>query len=176
MIHNTIIRRHLTVALRWLCYALLLAVCYVLQSNRVLFNLGGLRPLWLPAACLMVCGFEDAFPSAIYGMVGGLLWDFSANRLVGFYAGLLLIFCFLCNCVIQLTLRRTLFNLGVLCCVCVFAACGIDYLFTYTLFSLPQRATYFVGTLIPTVVYTVAVSTLLYPLCRAISRIGRRTD
>ncbi len=176
MLHNDVLRRRLLVVLRWLCYTLLLVLCYTLQSSRVLFDLGGIRPLWLPAACLVVCVYEDAFPSAVYGLVAGLLWDFLSNRLSGFFAGLLLISCFICSCAVQLTLRRTVFNTMALCLVCLFLVTGVDYLFTYTLYMLPQRGSYFLGTLVPTVIYSVAVSVLLYPLCRGISRIGRPTE
>lgn len=162
--------------LRWFCYALMLVLCYLLQTNRVLFSLGGIRPLWLAAACIVLACYEDVFPSVIFGLFAGLLWDFSANRLAGFFAGLMMVSCFICSSVIQLTLRRTVFNVGMLCLGCLFFSTGLDYLLTYTLYSVPMRGTYFLGTLIPCLVYTVAISALLYPLCRVIHRIGRQDD
>lgn len=170
--HN-ILQHRLLLALRWLCYALLLAFCYMLQTNRTLFTIGGIRPLWLPAAALVLSVFEDAFPCALYGLFAGLLWDFSSNRLAGFFAVLLLICCFLCSSVTQLLLRRTVLNTALLSLLCLFVMTGIDYLFTYALFSLPQRGAYYVGTLLPILLYTAAACMALYPLCRAIGRIGR---
>ncbi len=170
---ETLLRRRLILAARWLCYALLLVLCYVLQTNSSLFHIGGIRPLWLPAACLAVCSYEDAFPSALYGLFAGLLWDLSSNRLVGFYASCMLVTCFVCSCIIQLALRRRVLNVLVMCLACVFIATGIDYLFTFLLFGLPQREHYFVTRLLPTLVYTVAVNAALYPLCGLIARIGR---
>lgn len=166
-------RRRLLLTARWACYTLLLVLCYMLQSNRVLFELGGIRPLWLPAACLVLSVWEDAFPSAVYGMFAGLLWDLSSNRLAGFFAGFLLICCFACSSVTQLLLRRTVFNTCALSLCCLLLVTGLDFLFSYVLFGLPQRGMYYVGTLIPTVVYTVLVCAVLYPLFRFISRIGR---
>ncbi len=171
---ETVMRQRLTLAARWACYGLLLVVCYVLQTGLELAAIAGIRPLWLAATCLTVCCFEDAFPSALYGMFAGLLWDLSANRLVGFYASTMLVCCFVCSCVIQLSLRRRVYNVCAMCLVCVFAATGLDYLFSYVLFSLPQRGSYFTGRLLPTVGYTVAVCALLYSLCSLICRIGRQ--
>ncbi len=169
-------RRRLLLVARWLCYALLLVVCYTLQTNRTLFRLGDIRPLWLPAACLVLSVWEDVFPGALYGMFAGLLWDLSSNRLAGFFAAFMMLCCFLCGSVTQLFLRRTLFNTSMLCLGSLLLVTGVDYLFNYVLFSLPQRGSYYVGTLIPTIVYTVAISAVLYPLCRLISRIGRSEE
>lgn len=169
-------RRRLLLAARWLCYILLLAFCYALQTNRVLFELGGIRPLWLPAACLVLSMWEDAFPSALYGMFAGLLWDLSSNRLAGFFAGFLLICCFVCSSITQLLLRRTVFNTCMLSLGCLFIITGLDFLFSYVLFSLPQSSSYYVGTLIPTIVYTVIICAALYSLCGLIWRIGRNEE
>lgn len=169
-------RRRLLVAARWVCYSLLLVLCYVLQTNRTFFSLGGIRPLWVPALCLVVACYEDAFPSVLFAMFGGLLWDLSSNRLAGFFAVQLMLCCFLCSSVVQLTLRRTVFNTAMLCLGCLFLTTGADFLCTYVLYSLPQRGSYYLGTLIPTMVYSVAVSAALYPLCRCICRIGREPD
>ena len=166
-------RQRLLHAARWVCYILLLVLCYTLQTNRVLFELGGIRPLWLPAACLVLSVWEDAFPRAQYGMFAGLLWDLSSNRLAGFFAGFLLVCCFICSSITQLLLRRTVFNTCMLSLLCLFAVTGLDFLFTYVLFSLPERSTYYTGTLIPIIVYTVLVCAALYPLCGLIRRIGR---
>ena len=166
-------RQRLLHAARWVCYILLLVLCYTLQTNRVLFELGGIRPLWLPAACLVLSVWEDAFPSALYGMFAGLLWDLSSNRLAGFFAGFLLVCCFICSSITQLLLRRTVFNTSALSLCCLLLVTGLDFLFSYVLFGLPQRGIYYVGTLIPTVIYTVLVCAVLYPLVRLISRIGR---
>ncbi|MBQ8612215.1 MAG: rod shape-determining protein MreD [Oscillospiraceae bacterium] len=166
-------RRRLLVTARWLCYALLLAVCYMLQTNRVLFDLGGIRPLWLPAACLVLAMWEDAFPSVLYGMFAGLLWDVSSNRLAGFFAICMMVCCFFCSSITQLVLRRTVFNTCMLTLGCLFLVTGLDFLFSYVLFSLPQSGIYYVGTLIPTIVYTVVACVPLYPLCSLMHRIGR---
>lgn len=166
-------RRRLLHAVRWLCYALLLAVCYMLHTSRSLFDLGGIRPLWLPAACLVLAVWEDVFPGVLYGMFAGLLWDISSNRLAGFFAICMMVCCFLCSSITQLVLRRTVFNTCMLALGCLFAVTGLDFLFSYVLFSLPQSGTYYVGTLIPTIVYTIVICAPLYPLCRLISRIGR---
>ena len=166
-------RTQLLLTLRWVCYVLLLVLCYMLQSADPLMKLGNIRPLWLPAAALVVACCEDALPGTLYAMFAGLLWDLSANRLAGFFAIGLMVTCFICCCAVQLLLRRTVFNVSILCLVSVFLITGLDYLFTYALFSLPQRQMYFFGTLLPTVIYTMVVSCPLYGICLHIRRLAR---
>ncbi len=158
---------------RWFFYTLLLIFAWVLHTNQSLCSMGGIRPLWLAALCLTVAAYENSFPSAIFGIFAGLLWDASAGTLSGFHAGCMLIGCFLISGIIQLWLRRTFFNAAALSLVWLILVTGVEFLFSYVLFNIPQRGVYFWGTVIPTVVYTVAVSTLLYPICGLISRLGR---
>lgn len=175
MIHD-IRRQQFLLVLRWVCYALLLIVCYALQTNTLFFRLGGIRPIWLLAACIALSAFEEAFPSALYGLFAGLLWDFSSNRLVGFFAIALMALTFGCCSLIRLVLRRSPFNVCALCLASAFLATGLDFLFTYVLYAYPNCQTYYIGTVIPTIIYTAVVCLPLYALCSRIGRIGREKN
>ena len=72
--------------LKWCCYVLGLFVCAALQTTPGLFQLGQAKPLLLLPLCLAVSVCEGEFAGALFGMVCGLLWDYTAGRTVGMLA------------------------------------------------------------------------------------------
>ena len=81
-------------ALKWACYAAALFVCAALQTTPGLFRLGQAKPLFILPLCLAVAVYEGEFAGALFGAVGGLLWDYTAGRTVGMLALELLLLCF----------------------------------------------------------------------------------
>ena len=69
--------------LKWVCYVLGLFVCAALQTTPGLFQLGQAKPLFILPLCLAVAVYEGEFAGALFGAVGGLLWDYTAGRTVG---------------------------------------------------------------------------------------------
>ena len=76
-------RRSRSQLLKWGCYVLALFVCAALQTTPGLFQLGEAKPLLVLPLCLAVAVFEGEFAGALLGTVGGLLWDCTAGRTVG---------------------------------------------------------------------------------------------
>ena len=88
-------------ALKWVCYAAALFVCAALQTTPGLFRLGQAKPLFILPLCLAVAVYEGEFAGALFGAVGGLLWDYTAGRTVGMLALELLLLCFALSVLVQ---------------------------------------------------------------------------
>ena len=58
---------------KWVCYALLMLLCTVLQTLPGLFRLGEAKPLWLLPLALAVAVEEGEFAGGIFGAVCGLM-------------------------------------------------------------------------------------------------------
>ena len=84
---------------KWVCYALLMLLCTVLQTLPGLFRLGEAKPLWLLPLALAVAVEEGEFAGGIFGAVCGLMWDYTAGRTAGLLAFELLLLCFLLSAV-----------------------------------------------------------------------------
>ena len=105
--------------LKWGCYVLALFVCAALQTTPGLFQLGQAKPLLVLPLCLAVAVFEGEFAGALFGTVGGLLWDYAAGRTVGMLALELLLLCFGVSVLVQLYLQAVH-------CLCT-AQCSADH-------------------------------------------------
>ena len=91
--------------LKWCCYVLGLFVCAALQTTPGLFQLGQAKPLLLLPLCLAVSVCEGEFAGALFGMVCGLLWDYTAGRTVGMLALEMMLLCFAVGVLVQLYLQ-----------------------------------------------------------------------
>ena len=100
--------------LKWGCYILLLVVCTVLQTMPGLFQFGAAKPLWLLPLCLAVSVCEGEFAGALFGMVCGLLWDYTAGRTVGMLALEMMLLCFAVGVLVQLYLQSAPGNFAVI--------------------------------------------------------------
>ena len=99
---------------KWVCYALLMLLCTVLQTLPGLFRLGEAKPLWLLPLALAVAVEEGEFAGGIFGAVCGLMWDYTAGRTAGLLAFELLLLCFLLSAVMQLYFKTSAANVVLL--------------------------------------------------------------
>ena len=99
---------------KWVCYALLMLLCTVLQTLPGLFRLGEAKPLWLLPLALAVAVEEGEFAGSIFGAVCGLMWDYTAGRTAGMLAFELLLLCFLLSAVMQLYFKTSAANVVLL--------------------------------------------------------------
>ncbi len=126
------IRRDRLQAVKWAVYGLLLLLANTLQTMPGL-ELFGVKPLFILPLCLAVALLEGEFQGALFGAVGGLLWDLSAGRTVGLLAITLLMVCFFSSVLFQIYLRSTAANFGWLACIAGWLVLSMDHLFFYAM-------------------------------------------
>ncbi len=77
--------------LKWLCYLLLMLLCYLLQTTPRLLTFGQVKPIWLIAVCCVIAVFEQPLPAGVCGMCCGLLYDLAWGSFFGLNGGLFLL-------------------------------------------------------------------------------------
>ena len=117
--------------LKWCCYVLGLFVCAALQTTPGLFQLGQAKPLLLLPLCLAVSVCEGEFAGALFGMVCGLLWDYTAGRTVGMLALEMMLLCFAVGVLVQLYLQSAPGNFAVISAAAALLVLSCDWLFFY---------------------------------------------
>ena len=155
--------------LKWVCYALLLLVCTVLQTTPGLFQLGSAKPLYLLPLCLAAAVFEGEFAGAIFGAVCGLMWDYTAGRTVGMLALELMLLSFLISTVVQLYLKNAAPNFVALAAAAALLVLSCDWLFFYYMPGYSGAVLRYVEFVLPSAVLTIPVSFPIYWAARRIS-------
>ena len=155
--------------LKWCCYVLGLFVCAALQTTPGLFQLGQAKPLLLLPLCLAVSVCEGEFAGALFGMVCGLLWDYTAGRTVGMLALELLLLCFAVSAVMQLYFKNSAANFALIASAAALLVLTLDWLFFYYMPGYAGAGERFLWVVLPSALMTAPGSWLLH---RAVQRIS----
>lgn len=108
------------IAIKWIVFTLLAIFMYTSSTS----GSTGSKALLLFPLTMAAAVFESEIPSAIFGAAAGLLLDVSLDKLPGFTALLLLLFCTGISALFAQLLRKNIVNfLG------VFLLAGVIYLY-----------------------------------------------
>lgn len=162
-------KRMLLQVARHLCYALSLLAAYVLQTTPGFLTFGGVKPVLLVPLALCIGVFEGAFTGALYGAAAGLMWDIASGRTGGFFAIMLMVFCFVCAVSVALYLRGTILNVSLLTGGVMLLMCSADFLFGYLLHGYSGLGRLYLTRILPVVVFSAAVTFAPWLLVRKIS-------
>ena len=154
--------------LKWGCYVLALFVCAALQTTPGLFQLGQAKPLLVLPLCLAVAVFEGEFAGALFGTVGGLLWDYAAGRTVGMLALELLLMCFALSVLVQLYLQGSTWNFALISMVTAALVLSLDWLFFYYMPGYSWAGSRWLTFVLPSAGLTLLPSLVLFRLVRRI--------
>ena len=140
--------------LKWCCYVLGLFVCAALQTTPGLFQLGQAKPLLLLPLCLAVSVCEGEFAGALFGMVCGLLWDYTAGRTVGV--------------LVQLYLQSAPGNFAVISAAAALLVLSCDWLFFYRMPGYNGSAQRYLWFVLPSAALTIPASLVEFAIVRHI--------
>lgn len=162
-------KRSRQLAAKWCCYALLMLLCAVLQTVPGLFQLGQAKPLYLLPLCLAVAAVEDEFAGALFGVVCGLMWDYTAGRTVGLLALTLMLLCFAMSVAVQLYLQCSAVNFVLIASGAALLVLSADFLFFYLMPGYAGAAQQYMRTVPFTVLFTAPAAAALFYLVKRIS-------
>ncbi len=154
--------------LKWFCYVLALFVCAALQTTPGLLQLGAAKPLLILPFCLAVAVFEGEFEGALFGTVGGLLWDYTAGRTVGMLALELLLICFAVSVLVQLYLQCAVTNFAAISTAAVMLVLTMDWLFFYYMPGYYGAAERYLLFVLPSAALSVLPAVLVFLLVQHI--------
>lgn len=163
-------KRNGILAAKWAVYLLFLMVAATLQTVPGFLTIGDARPIFILPLCIAVSLYEGEFSGALFGAVGGLLWDFTAGRVAGLLALGLLVICFFSSILVQLYLRIGSMNFILINAGACFLMTGVDFLFHYLMPGYSGAAERYLETILPTVIFTAFLSPVAMYVVRGVHR------
>lgn len=143
---------------KWAGYSLILLAAGVLQTTPGFLVIGRVKPVFILPVCLAVAMAEGEWAGAVFGAVGGLLWDLTAGRTAGLLAIGMLMLCFGAALLLELYLRANRINFLLLSGVGCLVLLSVDFLFIYLMPGYAYPGERFLSVVLPTCVFTAAVS------------------
>ncbi len=160
-------------AVKWILYSILLFVAFIFQTTVDLFQIFGVKPIWILPVIMYIAVFEGEWAGAIFGVVGGLFWDTAANKLLGFNAIILLVLT-VCAALLSMYLIKANFWNSLLIVLAAALIQGLaDYVFCYLIWGHSSTHLILIKKILPTVAYTTIAAVPLFFLVRKISRAFR---
>ena len=149
---------------RWAIYIVLLFAC------AVLINIGkGVRPIYFIPLCICICMHEGEYTAAILGGICGLIIDEAYGRIFfGFSSVIMIAICVGSTIVFRHFLFKNGINAVMLTVVAVFIYQIIEYFFYYAMWGYEGTGYVFSNICIPCILYTVAISPVMYIIVRAV--------
>ncbi|HIT07954.1 MAG TPA: hypothetical protein IAB55_02570 [Candidatus Merdivicinus faecavium] len=155
-------------ALKWVCYSLLLLLCFGLQSSPALLRIGDIKPVLIIPAAISVALFENEAGSGGFGLAAGLLWDLSAGKLFGFY-GMVLMICCVCVSLLSMYFVKVNVTNSLLMTAASGFICTLwNFVFYYLIWGYEGVGQCLLRLLL-VLLYTVAATAPVYYLTRLIS-------
>lgn len=153
--------------LRWFFYALALVLLYSLMSSG---TFGVWQPFMIISFALGVAIHEHEFSSSIFGIFCGFMLDIAMGTLFGFFAVLLMPFCFLVSLLARNLIRVNLVNHLISTVITTLFSFFMYYLFNYVIWNVSSREIVITSVLLPSFIATVITAPLMYLLSKLIWR------
>ena len=153
--------------LRWFLYALTLVLLYSLMSSG---TFGAWQPFMIISFAIGVAIHEHEFSSSIFGIFCGFMLDIAMGTLFGFFAVLMMPFCFLVSLLARNLIRVNLLNHLISTVITTLISFSMYFLFNYVIWNVSSREIVITGVLIPSFIATVITAPLMYLLSRLIWR------
>lgn len=156
-------RKHIT-------YIVSIVLLYVLQSTPGLFEVYGIQPDFVipVAVCIAIC--EGELTGGLYGAFAGVLCDLGAATLFGFNGMTLLVCCTAVGLATAYLLRTNLMSYVMLLFATLAVRGLLDYLLSYVMWGYEDVWMVLVYNILPSILYSAAVSPLFYWLFTHIFR------
>lgn len=153
--------------LRWFFYALSLVLLYSLMSCGVF---GTWQPFFIISLAIGVAIHEHEFSSSIFGIFCGFMLDIAMDTLFGFFAVVMMPFCFLVSLLARNLIRVNFVNHLISTVITTLFSFSMFYLFNYVIWNISNREIVITSVLLPSFIATVLTAPLMYFLSRLIWR------
>ena len=153
--------------LRWFFYALTLVLLYSLMSSG---TFGAWQPFLIISFAIGVAIHEHEFSSSIFGIFCGFMLDIAMGTLFGFFAVLMMPFCFLVSLFARNLIRVNFVNHLISTVITTLFSFSMYYLFNYVIWNVSSREIVILNVLLPSFIATAVTAPLMYLLSRLIWR------
>lgn len=155
---------------RWLAYTLEIVAVFVLQETPGLIPaVGGARPVAVVPAVLSIAMFEDENPAMVFGLLGGLLFDFGFGSMLGFHGLILAVVCRWVSHMVSDLFRTNFFTSLMLNASVCFLLAMLQWACFYVLPGYREAGYALTAHYLPIALYTAALTPVTYYFNRALA-------
>lgn len=155
-------------ALKWVSYVVMMAVVFVYSTTPIT---GLPKPLLFIPLALAIAMREQEIPAVAAGLAAGFMMDVACDKLLGFNAFLMAVFCLITSLLFLHLLRQNALNLWWISVIATLLQGSLDFLFFFAIWRQPDLAFIFFKTFLPSMAITAVLSPLIYLAVKIVHRI-----
>lgn len=143
-------------------YGLILLVLYLLQNTPGLFAIGQVKPVLVIPFVVCVAMLEGELVGGLLGVAAGLLCDTGSSLLFGINSLIFMSACVAIGLLVIYYMQPSLINSMLFTGVLILVRQLFEYFFYYLMWGYENSSIVLVNSMLPTVIYTLAVTPLFY--------------
>lgn len=151
---------------KWSIFTLCIFFFSIAQCTVGFLSILGFRPVFLLPLAVGFSMFLNQKDAAILGLVSGFFWDCFSGRLFGYSSLILIVICVFASLICFYIAHISLGNYVVLVFLGIFIYNFVDFVFRYMIWNFENSWNIWIYHIIPTVIYTILVSPIIYILCK----------
>lgn len=155
---------YIKTSIRWLLYYLIIFMGFIFMASGT-----WLKPLILVPTALYIAVNNNIYAAAVTGAVCGFLTDVSCDKLFGYNAVLLTVFCIIVSLLFEFYLRDKFVSFIFISAVFSYIQCLLDYIFYYEIWNYENHRMIFTDYTIKIWAYTVISSVFICLLLKMIN-------
>lgn len=156
--------------IRYFLYAVELVTLFVIQGTPYLVpELFGGRPVLIIVAVLSIAMFEPKMTALFFGLAGGLLIDIGNGGVIGFFAILLTVLCYLTSHLTLDVIKTSLLTAMLISGAAVFSVLSLHFLFFYVLPNYGENGYFFTHHYLSRIVYTIVLTPIFYGINKTLA-------
>lgn len=165
-------RYYLKQTIQWAAFALLMFICFVLETAGSF-----VKPLLLIPLVLCIAARTGEIQAMAVGVFGGLLMDIACGKLLGYNAIWMVICCVTVSLLHSYLLRDKLLNILLLTAVCAGIQGYLDFVSYYAIWEHEDVSLIYMKIMLPSSIMTLISAIPLFFIVRWIARLcgNRRT-
>lgn len=156
--------------IKWSIYSALLIILFSLQTTPNLFLIFAVKPILILPLCVCVAMLEGILASSIFGLIAGLLWDISSDKLFGFNGLIFMFICMIISLLCVYYLRTKWLNAAFFTMIAALLQGLIDYVFYFAIWRYDNSVVLIYEKIIPTAIYSSIVTPIIFIVIGFISK------
>ncbi len=142
---------------RWILYYLVILICFCIMTSGT-----WMKPILLVPVAVAISVGNGQYSSAFTGAFCGLLTDIACDKLAGYNAALLTVFCVVISLLYEFYLKNKFVNYAVITAVVAYIQCWLDYKFYYQMWEYENVENIFSQVSMKVWAYTIISSVFIY--------------
>lgn len=163
-------RKTTVTVIKWAVYIVLLFLFFTFQTTFYFIGIFDIRPVLIVSFVVALSMQEREIFAMVFGLLAGFMWDFSAGKIPGFNAAILMLCCVTISLVTMYFMGNNFLNSAMLCAVVMVLQGLLDYLFYYLIWGYVDSHLILIRYILPIALYTAVVTPLFFFLTRWLHR------